>query len=59
MLKSLQKLLFSAMLVAAPWAVQGQTLADYSYSTGADSAKWIDMSAATTILAPSAGLASG
>lgn len=61
MLKSLQKLLFSAMLLAAPWAVQGQTLADYSYSTGADSAKWIDMSAATTILAPSGndGLASG
>ena len=60
MVKQLQKLLFLAAMLFVPWVTQAQTLEDYSFLTGVDTTKWIDMSSATQILTPanSDGMAS-
>ncbi len=36
-----------------PWIIQAQSLGDYTFSTGVDTTKWIDMISATQILTPS------
>ena len=53
MQKKLQKLLFIVLMIAVPWVSQAQSLGMYTYSTGVDTTKWIDMSSATQILTPS------
>ena len=60
MQKHLQKLLLIVAMMLVPWVTQSQTLEDYTFSTGVDTTKWVDMSTATTILSPSGsdGLAS-
>ena len=60
MQKHLQRLLLIVTMMVVPWVTQAQTLGDYTYSTGVDTTKWIDMSSATQILTPSGndGLAS-
>ena len=60
MQKHLQKLLLLVAMMLVPWVTQAQTLDDYSFSTGIDTSKWVNMSSATQILTPSAsdGLAS-
>ena len=47
-------------MLFVPWVTQAQTLEDYSFLTGVDTTKWIDMSSATQILTPanSDGMAS-
>ena len=47
----IQTLLFVAM-VLIPWITQAQTLGEYTFSTGTDTTKWVDMSSATQILSP-------
>ena len=49
----LQKLLLLVAILFVPWVTQAQTLSEYTYSTGTDATKWIDMSSATQILTPS------
>ena len=58
--KHLQKLLLLVAMMLVPWVTQAQTLDDYSFSTGIDTSKWVNMSSATQILSPSGsdGLAS-
>ena len=53
-------MLFIVATMLAPWVTQAQTLGEYTFSTGVDTTKWIDMSTATQILTPSGndGLAS-
>ena len=60
MQKHLQRLLLIVAMMLVPWVTQSQTLEDYTFSTGVDTTKWVDMSTATTILSPSGsdGLAS-
>lgn len=60
MQKHLQKLLLLVAMMLVSWVTQAQTLGEYTYSTGVDTSKWIDMSTATQILTPSGndGLAS-
>ncbi|MBQ6069578.1 MAG: choice-of-anchor J domain-containing protein, partial [Bacteroidales bacterium] len=60
MQKHLQKLLLLVAMMLVPWVTQAQSLGEYTYSTGTDTTKWIDMSSATQILSPSGsdGLAS-
>ncbi len=59
MFKKYKFLLLLAVLMA-PWGARAQDLSDYSFTTGTDTTKWVDMSAATQILVPSSsdGLAS-
>ena len=45
----IQTLLFVAMMLI-PWITQAQTLGDYTFSTGTDTTKWVDMSSATQII---------
>ena len=40
-------------MLIVPWMSQAQTLGEYTYSTGVDTSKWVDMSTATTILSRS------
>ena len=49
----LQKLLLLVAILFVPWVTQAQTLSEYTFSTGTDATKWIDMSSATQILTPS------
>ena len=60
MRKHVQRLLLIVATMLVPWVTQAQTLGEYTYSTGIDTSKWIDMSTATQILTPSGhdGLAS-
>ena len=60
MQKHVQKLLLIVAMMFVPWVTQAQTLGEYTFSTGVDTSKWIDMSTATQILTPSGsdGLAS-
>ena len=50
MKKHVQNLLLIAAMLIVPWVNQAQTLGMYTYSTGTDTTKWIDMSTATQIL---------
>ena len=45
----IQTLLFVAMMLI-PWITQAQMLGDYTFSTGTDTTKWVDMSSATQII---------
>ena len=47
----IQTLLFVAMVLIS-WITQAQTLGEYTFSTGTDTTKWVDMSSATQILSP-------
>ncbi len=52
----MKKHLSMLMLVVAlllPWASKAQDLTDYTFSTGTDSTKWVEMTGATQILTPS------
>ena len=53
MQKRFQKLLLIMVTMFVPWIIQAQSLGDYTFSTGVDTTKWIDMSSATQILTPS------
>ena len=59
-MRKMYKFLLLLAVLLAPWATRAQDLADYSFSTGTDASKWVDMSSATQILSPSGsdGLAS-
>ena len=54
------KTLLLVATIVTPWMTQAQTLAEYTFETGTDATKWVDMSTATQILTPtnSDGLAS-
>ena len=52
MQKHVQKFLLFVAMMLISWVTQAQTLDDYSFSTGVDTTKWIDMSSATQILSP-------
>ena len=53
MQKRFQKLLLIMVTMFVPWIIQAQSLGDYTFSTGVDTTKWIDMISATQILTPS------
>ena len=50
MKKQVLYLWFIVAMVVVPWVNQAQTLGEYTYTTGVDTSKWVDMSSSTTIL---------
>ncbi|MBR3412181.1 MAG: fibronectin type III domain-containing protein [Bacteroidales bacterium] len=48
--KHVVKLLLILTIVFVPWAAWAQMLGEYTYSTGVDTTKWVDMSSATQII---------
>ena len=50
MKKQVLYLWFIVAMVVVPWINQAQTLGEYTYTTGVDTTKWVDMSSSTTIL---------
>ena len=52
MQKHLQKLLLIVAILFVPWGAGAQMLGEYTFSTGVDTTKWINMDTATQILTP-------